>query len=188
MKTEWRKVYGLILERNLSICQRWYEELKIEDLLPKKDEIFTAIIDTGKWDVNPKMDSKMKELFSQDQVNNIISKPLLAGNQKILIYFTYKKELDEMLAEYNIEFGIFERDPGNFIKSISLSDKEKMMYETDSRSYIQSYFTLISHDEESYIDLFKSFVAWLKRFPNKEIKNLAKPFINSLAEKYRNRL
>ncbi|MBK9412025.1 MAG: hypothetical protein IPN61_01145, partial [Bacteroidetes bacterium] len=36
MKSEWRNLYDLIIERNLSICKEWYYELLIEKLLPSE--------------------------------------------------------------------------------------------------------------------------------------------------------
>ncbi|MBK9524259.1 MAG: hypothetical protein IPO39_05785 [Bacteroidetes bacterium] len=96
--------------------------------------------------------------------------------------------MNETLDEDSTLFGIYQAEPNGFIKSIKISDKDKYSYVTDRSNYMLGYFTLISHDEGSYIKLLKDFSNWLKTFPNQEIINLVTPFANSISAKYRNKI
>lgn len=187
MKTDWREVYPLILERNLSICQEWYKELCIEDLIPPESEnfSFSSIFDLRKWDLNPEYEIDSTKVFKDEGFRSWVSKPLSIGESNVHLYLIYNSNPIEAIQEVGIEFGIFEEDSGDFIKNLEFPDKSKLNYGSDRKNWIQSHFTLISHEEESYVEIIKEFKEWLKKFPKKEIKNLAEPFIDSLVSKYK---
>jgi len=181
-KNEWEDVSKLIIDRNLSICKEWYSELRIDDLIPPQNEFFSAIIDNRKYEKN-----KMKKEFDFEGTN-WVSKPISIGNSKVSFFIIYNEDMNETLDEDSTLFGIYQAEPNGFIKSIKISDKDKYSYVTDRSNYMLGYFTLISHDEGSYIKLLKDFSNWLKTFPNQEIINLVTPFANSISAKYRNKI
>jgi hypothetical protein len=190
MKTGWKEVYHLILERNLSICQEWYKQLHIEDLIPSESEdlSFPNFIDSRKWDLNPAYEVDSVKIFQGEDFNYWVSKPMSVGESDVYLYFSYNTTPNYALEEDRVEFGIFEKDPGSFIGKIEILDKSKLKYETNKKNWIFSNFTLVSHDEVSYLEIFNNFNDWLKKFPKKEIKNLAEPFMKSVLTKYRNKL
>ena len=71
MKKEFKPVYNLIMKRNLSICKEWYEQLKIEELLPNKETLFPTVIDGRKWDLNPTYDKELNPDFPLDDFDRI---------------------------------------------------------------------------------------------------------------------
>ncbi|HAO08762.1 MAG TPA: hypothetical protein DCQ50_17690 [Chryseobacterium sp.] len=190
MKTGWKEVYQLILERNLSICQSWYEQLRIEDLIPSQieDISFSDFIDSRKWDLNPGYELDSKKVFQFEDFNCWVSKSISVEESDVYLYFSCKTNPDYALEDDGVEFGVFENTPGRLISKIEISDKSKLNYDSDKKNWIYAYFTLVSHDEVSYIEIIKNFKDWLKKIPKKEIKSLAEPFVNSVLTKYRNRI
>ncbi|MDD2390203.1 MAG: DUF262 domain-containing protein [Desulfobacterales bacterium] len=185
MKKDWKFVYTLILERNLSIFKKWYEQLKIDELIPNKKETFSTVINNKKWDINPKDDKELIKTFLIDDLNCLVSKPISICDTTVYIYITYNKNSEEVLLDSGIEFGIFEKSPGDFIRKIIIPDTEKMNYETDRKSLIQHNFTLISFDKDSYVELFKNFKLWLEGFPNDDVKKLADTLMSKVKKLYK---
>jgi hypothetical protein len=190
MKTGWKEVYHLILERNLSICQEWYKQLHIEDLIPSEIAGFSFpnFIDSRKWDSNPAYEVDSVKIFQADDSNFWVSKPFSVGESDVYLYFSCSANPNFALEEGGVEFGIFEKNPGSFISKIEISDKSKLKYETNKKNWIFSNFTLVSQDEVSYLGIFNNFKDWLKTFPKKDIRDLEEPFINSVLTKYRSKL
>ena len=189
LKKNWRDVYYLILKRNLSLCKKWYEDLKIDELLPRDTEPkFNNVLKINKWAKNPK-DREIKEDFDLSQDNVLwFSKRLKINDHFIYIYFTYEKE--GVLEEDGIELGIFEKNSNGFVSKIKISEKNKNKYDV-YYNYIYGTFTLISHNDDSYVELFKDFKEWLEKFPipNKEIKKeLVNTFIGSLVKNFQNKV
>lgn len=187
LKTGWKDVYHLILERNLSICNEWYKALHIEDLIPPESENFSfaSIIDSRKWKLNPDYETDSGKVFQVQEFNSWASKAISIGKSNVHFYLIYSSNPFESIKDNGIEFGLFEEVPGDFIKNLELPDKAKLNYGTDRKNWIQSRFTLISHDEESYVKMIKDFKVWLEKFPKKEIKDLVVPFTDSFASKYK---
>jgi hypothetical protein len=183
-----KKVFKLIMDRNLSICKEWYTNLNIEELLPStnKKENFSSVIDGRKWI----SDKKLKRALDivEEGRNCEVSKPIKINKTSIYIYFTYDENQKEVLQEDNIEFGICEKNTNGFISKLKISDKDKQNYYTDRANWVQRDFTLVSFDEDSYAELFKNFQQWLKKFPNKDVQSLADTFIGSLVKDYQNRI
>lgn len=195
LKKEWKKVYGLILGRNLSIIREWYYQLKIEKLLPeeysiKESEIFSFFVDKRRWDNDPTYDKDLKEYFSFDDSICWVSKPIPFNDSSIYLYFAFYKDPKQMLTEGGIEFGIFEKTPANFISKIKIPEKLKQTYGPLKKNKYTGYFTLISNDIDSYVELFKNFKKWLDEFPNLEIKknDMSKIFISSLVQYYQSKI
>lgn len=67
-----------------------------------------------------------------DSENSWVSKPLPINGAIVYLYFIFHKDPVEVLEVNGIEFGIFEKQPGTFIKTIKIPDIHKMLYETDS--------------------------------------------------------
>lgn len=187
MKKEFKPVYNLIMKRNLSICEEWYEQLKIEELLPNNQVRFHAVVDGRKWDLNPKSNKELREIICIEDRDNWVSKPIAINGTSIYIYFSYSQNKEELLQEDNVDFGIYENNSG-FISKLKINDKTKRDYDTDREKWVQGYFTLVSFDEDSYVELFKNFKRWLEIFPDKEVKSLADTFTGSLAQYYQNRI
>ena len=149
---------------------------------------FVSVLDNRKWDLNPKDDQEIKENLFDEGYNCWVSKAIRIDNTIIYIYFLYSKETAEVLEENNINFGIFEKHPDGLISKINIPDKIKRDYETDRKKWVQGNFTLISFNEDSYIELFKNFRLWLEKFPNKDVKLLADTFVGSLVQRYQDRI
>jgi len=178
MKKDWKAVYELIRDRNLSIFKEWYQQLNIEKLIPSENVNFNSVIDNRKWKWN-KPEEWSKDFFSED-CDYWVSKPIPLEKTTVYMYFTCistEENPEAALEDNGIEFGIHEKPLGDFIRNIKISDSEKIGYQTDEENYIQNTFTLISFDKESYVELFQNFKLWLERFPNDDVKMLADTLI-----------
>lgn len=171
------------------MCQEWYKELLIEDLLLKNIRInFKEIINDRKWYENPK-EFKGRRVFDFDNYTYFFTKPIKLNKEpyKVQLYFAYNKNEVDVLKQDEIEFGI-SFDSKESFKKIKLSKKKQEKYMPYQDEFIYGTFTLVSHEEYSYIELFQSFINWLKEFPDKNIKKLTKQFIESLITKYQKSL
>lgn len=188
LKKSWRKVYDLIIERNLSITKEWYKQLEIESLIPSKKYLsFPTLFNKGYWSLNPKTRA-LKSNFSLEAegVNSLVSeKYSFSDGSNIYLYINFNS-VENLLNENGIVFGIFEEKGGGFVDKITISKKKQLQYEIGSYegNFIQGYFTLISYDEDSYVELMKEFSYWLKNFPNKEVRGLVTPFLESFKDKF----
>jgi Protein of unknown function DUF262 len=190
LKKEWKNVYRLILKRSLSIIGGWYSQLRIEELLPKDNEIFSSVVDKRRWDENPTDDKDLKEYFCSDESIYWVSKPVPFNDSCIYLYFAFYKIPEQLLTEDGVDFGIFEKTPANFIGTIIIPEKLKQTYIRLNKNIYLGRFTLISNDTDFYVELFKNFKIWLDEFPNSEIKknDVSKTFISSLVQYYQNRI
>lgn len=188
MKKEFKQVYKLIMNRNLSICQEWYEQLKIDKLIPQsiKAQLY-SVIDNRSWQQNPN-DAQMRKTFDFSENVYWISRCFRINKHSIYFYFGYQEET--VLEEDKIEFGIFEKETnGNgFISTFQISEELKRIYDTDGQTYVQGIFTLLSFDEDSYVELFTNFLQWLKKFPKQEVQDLANTFVSTLVKSYQKRI
>lgn len=181
-KSEWEEVSKLIINRNLSICKVWYDELRINDLIPSNKESLSTIFNIKKWDKN-----KLRKDFEIEGIH-WVSKPITIGKSKVSFLFNHSEANNEVLEEGDIRFGLYESESGNFIKTIKIPDKFKDDIVTDKDEYILGQFTLISHDDVSYIKLLNDFYCWLKKYTNRDFKILSESFINMLSIKYKNKI
>jgi len=185
LKKDWKQAYNLIIGRNLDLCKEWYEELLIEDLVPPTNyEIFSQVIDNRKWEKNIKKDG-LRRIFDYAELDYWISKPFSVNDSSLQFYFTHNYQYDNLLENNGIEFGILEIGGDGFIRRLSITEAQRENYDTDKSTYVQGYFTLISHEEDSYRKLISEFNNWLKKFPNSDIKKLSEKFLNSISIKFR---
>ena len=176
-----KQVINCILERNFKICEEWYDQLKIDELIPKspkkKDikELFENIINMKMWGK-----AKKEEEEEGWQTYN------LSIVENLKLHFQYYIEGDT-LEEGGIYFGISNKNysEDEAIGNIKISKELEDKYSQED-NYIGTNFTLISYSKNSMIDLFKSFNEWLKKFPDNKIKNMAKKkFHNSIKVQYK---
>ena len=186
----WKPVYKLIMERNLSICQTWYTELLIKDLISIKDKWHFAKMlnkQNGNWKKNPVENPVFKKAFNHDDDDFWVSREIFLSDSCVQIYFTYCKDSIETLGTEEIGFGLYLKKPGTLLQKIESTDKDKKIYTAEEGCWIYNAFTLISHDEELYIKLFSQFKTWFKAFTNNEMKSLAEEFDGLLIAKYKSK-
>jgi len=184
IRKEWKLIYSLIMERNLSICKEWYTQLRIEDLLPKENEKHFAVLDNRKWELVHKNNSELKDYFDTATQCLWLSKPFSVGAGKIHFYFLYSKDPEKILESDGILFGIWEKLPSDFVRKIKIPEKLQDNYVSGPREFISGNFTLITHDDKSYIDFLVQIKNWLNKFPKQEVKQLTNYFVDSLVKNY----
>ncbi len=174
-----KQIIAYILNRNIKICIEWYEQLKINDLIPeipKKNnikELFKNVIDNKKWN-EIKEDEKIR-----------YSLPL--GAKNLSLFFSFNIE-NNTLKENEIKFGISEENTSEILDGVKIPQKEEDNYYYYDHN-ISFLCTLLSYSDDSIIDLFKEFNLWLNRFPDKKIKDIAiDKFNNSIKSRYRNKI
>ncbi|WDN90512.1 hypothetical protein BuS5_03483 [Desulfosarcina sp. BuS5] len=176
-----KQVINCILKRNYKICEEWYNQLEIDDLIPESPnpedikELFENIIDMRMW-------GKVKR---EEEEEGWQTYNLPFEEKGVILYFQYSTDGDT-LEEDGICFGIYIEDEtvGNIKISKELEDKY-----SQEENYIEIYFTLISYSETSVIDIFRNFNSWLKNFHDKKIKKIAtERFHNSIRVQYKNEI
>ena len=173
-----KKVIICILQRNIKLCEEWYNRLEIGDFFPKEpnskaiQKRFDNIIKKTMW----------KEEKEEDGQGNYLS----IGENDLKLYLYYDTK-GNTIKENEIYFGIYSEDEA--LGNIKIPSKIKDKYIQENSMYIGDYFTLISYSEHSIIDLFKKFNVWLKNFPDNEIKyNAIKKFNNSIKDKFKKKV
>lgn len=185
LKDDWKKVFKLIMHRNFSICNIWYQSLKIDSLIPDNTDIVSKILDKRRWKKNcdPKY---LKKLFGSDyNYDTYWLYEVGVSDNYVHIYFGY--ESGEELTENGIDFGIVGNNMNEFLGNKSPEKIGDSVYEYGER-WIGSSFTLISNDNRSYVELFANIKNWLEKFPNKCVYNFSAIFIQSLSQKIQNGL
>jgi hypothetical protein len=138
----------------------------------------------NEWNLYPDSTKELFKIYDSDYSNCWVSNPIKLNNNTLNFYLTNNIGDEEILRDGEIKFGIYEKNGGNFISNMKISEKEKAKYETDKLTWIQGNFTLISRDKIMYADLFKNIKEWLRYGPHKEFKLLAEIFENKLIGDY----
>lgn len=176
----WKFVYKLILQRNLELYKEWYDELKINDLIPdengKNNDIFKKECWFNKTAIQ---DKSIKKYFDEYKDNECCFHKI--KEKEMSLYFCWDNEDEDnknsilfpSLKENNIEFGLYAND----FKGFDIP-KDSTKYIFDS-NFLFGNFTLISCDKESYVTLFTEIKNWIAELD----KELSQSFTKSLSQK-----
>ncbi|MEA3415457.1 MAG: hypothetical protein U9R02_04760, partial [Thermodesulfobacteriota bacterium] len=184
LKENWKTVYEFILNRNLNLCEEWYDQFEIDKLIPESLE---------NEDIKKLFENIIKMMWKEIEEEGWQTYNLSIGENNLSLYFSYNTE-DDTLEEDGIEFGIYsEEDSGSkIIKNIKISkelENKYIQYKNKTETGMYTNFTLISYSENSMIDLFKSFNDWLKKFPDNNIKKMAtERFHDSIRVQYKKKI
>lgn len=178
-----KQIIYYILNRNIKICLEWYEQLKINELIPEIPKLreiktlFESVLNKNMW-------SGIKDPDFDDRYRYCLS----IGENNLKLYFSFNINNDTF-KEDNIFFGIYDNvNSDNVLGNVKISKDEDDKYYYDDND-ICSLFTLMSYSENSIIYLFKEFSLWLNEFPDKKIRDLAiNKFSNSIKNKYKTSL
>ncbi|MBL0200981.1 MAG: DUF262 domain-containing protein [Chitinophagaceae bacterium] len=169
-RTDWEQVYLLIMKRVIKLYQKWYDELRIDDLYPVSSKFnFESLFYKGKWGRSSKNDKIFKEY-----VDSVTYDFWLSGNidKDLYAYFGFKRELN--LAEDEFFFGVIEKSPDGLLSKIKIPTKFNSKYLIESGgscSEIYGLFTLISTELSSYRTLLSEIYSWVDKFPDKALKS-----------------
>lgn len=167
LKKKWPNVFELIRNRSLSILEEWYKKLCIEELIPattiKTANVFSKIFNRTKWMVNPQwIKNKDHDFNTEEDINWVLKRPIKHLNSEIYIFILHSKDSKLMIQEDNILFGIYDRKSGSYVSSLNLLEKDLLNIDTDKKTYIQFSTTLISTEEEAFIELTKLIKKWIQ--------------------------
>lgn len=174
-----KQIISYILNRNIKICVEWYEQLKINELIPETPKVkdikalFESIINNKMW-------NERKE-------NDVVYYSSPIGDRNLFLFFSFNIE-NNALIENGTNFGIWEENTSQILIKIKIPQKkgDKYFYYDDS---LYGEFTLMSFSENSLVYLFNQFYLWLTELPDKKIKDSAiDKFNNSIKSKYQNKI
>ncbi|MBP7796444.1 MAG: DUF262 domain-containing protein [Elusimicrobiales bacterium] len=170
-----KKMVETILQRNIDLCQEWYDKLAISSLYTSKldpqkvKKSFISIFKKGKW----KRKRERKRNYDNDKPNFYL--PLDKNNISICIWFDDDKEI---LEEDNVSFGFY-----GYKKDMKEDDKLNIKKDENK---IYGRFTLLSFSNDAILGLLKEFYNWLKNFPDNEIRESAlKKYEESIKSDYK---
>jgi hypothetical protein len=192
-KSNWERIYHLIMERNFELIQNWYNELRIKDLLPKKQtDKFSTVLNNSFWFNNFKVNSNieltkyLKSKLTYDNAISWITKPISIDNKTYHFYLVTDKQPSGMLRNNDIIFGIIQSYDNSDSVLFKLPEASKTSYNTDNKTYTESNFTLSSHEEDSYKLLVSNINSWLTNFPLiKQRDTLTNHFLTYIKSFYR---
>lgn len=185
MRTEWKTVTKLILQRNIKLLQQWYKELNIEDLRKELKINITDILDNRKWSVLPLNNSAFDEEFDLDEDINRISSSFEIGNTHLSFYFSYPDGDNGYFEIDSIELGLFEVEGNNYIQN--MRNKSDFKVDNHNFKWIFDEFSLISSHFNSYVQLLNEMIEWLRSLPvsNADKKLLVAKFKEMLSSKFK---
>ena len=179
-----KEIIYRILDRNIRICTEWYEKLHIDDLFPavptkeKLIKMFDSIVNNSIWE-GEKGNDDTYQYKLHNHLNNLH------------ISFSFDNDPETILRkeEINFEIGYENDDEGEEAAlKIKIPEYQKEQYEKTQSGYLGK-FTLMSFTNDSIVDLFKDFYLWLKKFPDKEISDLAvSKFTDGIEMEYREKV
>jgi hypothetical protein len=192
-KNNWETVYQLIMRRNFQLINDWYSELHIEDLLPKKQtDKFSIVLNNRYWsnefkrNFSYELAKYLNNKFNDDNSITWVSKPVRIDNNLFHYYLVADETPARMIRNDNIQFGIIQSIDNNDTQLFKISEAGKSKYYSDNKTYVESYFTLSSHEDDSYIDLISNICTWLKNYPiKKDRDSMTNEFLSSVKSKYK---
>lgn len=187
-KKDWTLICRLIIDRNLKLCEHWFQELRIDSLRPDSLNIrFEDALNMTQWRQCPE---DIKKGFDLENRFYWVKKVRSLNAKNVDAYFYIGTPLvdgDELgiLAHEAIDFGIYEISNCKFICNLQIPDKSASTYMIYDDRYVEGFFTLVSDDEASYTRLFRELWNWLNELPRTkefmtEIVGLAEEFNGSL--------
>ncbi len=173
IRTDWKEVVQLIINRNILIAKEWYDELLIDKIKDKTTIAIEDIIIKRYWPGLSAKDEAINSLFDVNEYTNWISRPITLNGSKLYFYISFAKGNLEHLQDNGIVFGIYEKAGGNFISS--LKDKSKFEMDLTDFTWIENSFTLISGSQLSFQKLVFEIAEWLGNLPASKADKLALP-------------
>jgi len=195
-KNNWETVFQLITERNFQLIHSWYSELRIKDLLPKKQvEKFNIILNNKQWsnnftvNTNRELTKFLKENLTFENSTIWVTKPIDIDGNKLHFYLAADKYPNRMLRNSGLTFGIMLSIDNNETSIFKIAEPYRNIYFTDQRTYAQGYFTLSSHENESYIHLINKIDLWLRKYPIvKHQATLSNLFLNTVKSSFKSNI
>lgn len=173
-----KKLTYCILNRNIQLCSIWYENLKIDELIPTpilKKEIKVLFFD---------MLNRKQWCPSKDEENYRYEFPIL--NNAIVLLFSFSTSKN-ILDEDSVFFGI--QDKKNNILpyfSIPVESADKILIQD---GFLCTWLTLYSGSENSKIRLLSEVYHWLHELPNFKLKSfIVEKFFESIKLRYRSKI
>jgi len=121
-KEDWRTLYRHIINRNVNILIEWYDSLLIDSLITNVSKSnFSQIFYKKVWINNPDI---LVDLIDYDGYDYWVSEYNINGSI-IYIYFGHSKDIEEILIEDEIEFGIVENQIDGYLSKIIIPEKER---------------------------------------------------------------
>jgi hypothetical protein len=183
VKTEFKKVYSMIVDRNVELCGKWYQELGIEELLPAAAEelSFETLLNKKKW---RKMPEQFPRWLSEDGELSLVCGPHQVGKHSLYLYLVYPEcsEQDdslELLEAEAIRFGIVEVASDGLLKTVNIDQQKHRNYKLEE-GVLWGTFTLVHHSDDAYRELLSGFHCWLKQCPEKKLRVMESFFMESL--------
>ncbi|MDE3234502.1 MAG: DUF262 domain-containing protein [Bacteroidota bacterium] len=195
-KSNWERIYQLIMERNFELIQKWHVELRIKNLLPRKQaDKFSTLLNNNFWfnhfkvNSNRELTKYLKSKLSYDNSMLWITKPINIENNYYHFYLVADKHPLRMLRSNDIMFGFIPSKDNNDSRLFKIPESLKNNYITNGKNHTVNYFTLSSHEDDSYILLVSNILLWLKKYPTiKQRDNLTNEFLSSIKSFYRNKI
>lgn len=192
-KSNWECIYNLIMDRNFELIHNWHTELRIKELLPKKQtDKFGNLLNNNFWFNNFKVNSNneltkyLKSKLSFDTSITWVTKPISIDNNNYHFYLAADKQPQRMLRNNDIIFGIIQSIDNNESDLFKIPESSKTNYNSDNKTYTASYFTLSSHEDDSYKLLVTHLNSWLTNYPIiKQRDSLVNHFSNSIKSFFR---
>lgn len=157
--------------------------------IPEKEETlsFDTFMNKTKWKMVP---DKFKDRFEDvDEANFRVSSPLEVVKSKLYLYLCYpsskEEDIAENLKEGVIYFGVIDEDKKGILTNLRVPTEAVKEYEISEEGVVESSFTLISCQEQHYVQLFAEFYDWLAKIPDKKLDGLAEHFLDCLKTSYR---
>lgn len=195
-KNNWATVFQLITVRNFQLINNWYSELRIKDLLPKKQvDKFNIILNNKQWsnnfvvNANRELTKFLKENLTFENSSIWVTKALDIDGTKFHFYLVADKNTNRMLRNSGVIFGILFSINNTGINIFKIPEPYRNIYVTDQKTYSQGYFTLSSHENESYIHLINKINSWLGQYPIvKHQVALTNLFLNTIKSSFKNNI
>ena len=187
VKKHYRQVYDLIIDRNVELCREWYEELLIDSLIQEVTFSFDTFLNNTKWSEMPK---KFSDRFEDVDENDFqVSSPLEVMGSRFYFYLccpsSKEEDLAENLKEGAIFFGVIDETTDGTLSKVRIPTGSEKLYQMSEVGVIDNSFTLISCQEQHYLQLFAQLHGWLINFPAKELGGLAGHLLNCLKTRHR---
>lgn len=171
LKTNWRPTYAAIIERNIGICREWYDQLKIEALIPKSEPFSVeTVLDLKHWADGTAKNHPASNLYTPNDSAFFVSNLSVIPGYDVRFFVIWPHGNETFLEEDSIEFGFIEVNQKGFMKRIKIPDSSRSMYQTDLPTWIWSNFTLVSTERDSILGLISDISDWIAKCPNRELQ------------------
>ena len=176
-KRHWKKTYQAYMKRNFNLLRTWYNSLSIPELLLTKrsGNRFNTYLKNPFWKVLKKNDNDYLNKLEvyHDSYKTYLSQVFKIEEFNLNFFLVIDHDNEDLIKPETITFGITTAaEPHQKIRVFKIPESDRNYFTNGDKSFVESNFTLLSLQKETYDLLFQDIYNWLKEYPIKKYREL----------------